>query len=93
MVADHTKTTKELTALANQKGVSFDAKGVKAQNLGTADFDRQYLALLEATHKTDIAEFEKEAKNGDDRDLKAWASKTLPMLREHLAMVEDAMKK
>ena len=93
MVADHTKTTTELTALANRKGVTFDIKGVKAQNLGTADFDRQYLTLLETTHKNDIAEFEKEAKNGDDHDLKSWASKTLPMLKQHLAMVEDAMKK
>jgi putative membrane protein len=93
MVADHARANKELTTLANRKGLTFDTKGVKAQNLGTADFDRQYLTLLETTHKNDIAEFEKEAKNGDDRDLKSWASKTLPMLKQHLAMVEEAMKK
>ena len=93
MVADHTRANNELTALANRKGLTFDTKGVKAQNLGTSDFDRQYLTLLETVHKNDIAEFEKEAKNGDDRDLKSWASKTLPMLKQHLAMVEDAMKK
>jgi hypothetical protein len=43
-------------------------------------------------HKSDIADFEKEAKNGDDRDLKSLAAKTLPMLKEHLAMVQSAMK-
>jgi len=93
MVADHTKANKELTELANRKGVKFDTGGVRAQNIGAADFDRQYLKLLEMDHKNDIAEFQKEAKSGDDRDLKAWASKTLPMLKEHLAMVEDAMRK
>ena len=93
MVADHTKANKELTELANRKGVKFDTRGVRAQNIGAADFDRQYLKLLEMDHKNDIAEFQKEAKSGDDRDLKAWASKTLPMLKEHLAMVEDAMRK
>jgi len=93
MVADHTRANQELTALANQKGVKVDTRGVKAQNIGAADFDRQYLKLLEMDHKNDIAEFQQEAKSGDDRDLKAWASKTLPMLKEHLAMVEGAMRK
>src|SRR6266581_1657892 len=93
MVADHTKANKELTGLANRKGVTFDTRGVRAQNIGAADFDRQYLKLLEMDHKNDIAEFQREAKSGDDRDVKAWAAKTLPTLQEHLAMVEDAMRK
>jgi len=93
MVADHTKANKELTELANRKGVKFNTSGVKAQDIGAADFDRQYLKLLELNHKSDIAEFQKEAKSGDDRDLKAWAAKTLPTLQGHLAMVEDAMRK
>jgi putative membrane protein len=93
MVADHTKANKELTELANRKGVTFDTRGVKAQNIGAADFDRQYLKLLEIIHKNDIAEFQAQAKSGDDRDLKAWAAKTLPTLQQHLAMVEDAMRK
>ena len=93
MVVDHTKANKELTELANRKGVKFDTRGVRAQNIGAADFDRQYLKLLEMDHKNDIAEFQKEAKSGDDRDVKAWAAKTLPMLQQHLAMVEDAMRK
>ena len=93
MVADHTQINKDLTALANRKGLTFDTRSVKAQDLGTTDFDRTYLKLLETVHKNDIAEFQKEAKNGDDSDLKAWAAKTLPKLQEHLAMVENAMKK
>src|SRR5207248_9739832 len=92
MVADHTKANKELTGLANRKGVTFDTRGVRAQNIGAADFDRSYLKLLEADHKSDIADFEKQAKSGDDRDLKSWAAKTLPMLKEHLAMVQNVMK-
>ena len=92
MVADHTRANKELTELATRKGVRFDTRGVKAQNIGAADFDRTYLKLLEVDHKSDIADFEKQAKNGDDHDLKSWAAKTLPMLKEHLAMVQNAMK-
>jgi putative membrane protein len=93
MVADHTKANKELTELATRKGVKFDTSGVRAQDIGAADFDRQYLKLLELVHKNDIAEFQKEAKSGDDHDVKAWAAKTLPTLQGHLVMVEDAMRK
>lgn len=93
MVADHTRMDKELTALANRKGVTFNTGGVKAQNLGTGDFDRIYLKWLDEVHKGDIADFERAAKTSDDSELKAWASKTLPTLKQHLAMVQSAEKK
>ena len=93
MVADHTRMNKELTALANRKGVKFDTGGVRAQNLGSGDFDRLYLKWLEEVHKGDIADFERAAKSSDDKELKAWASKTLPTLKQHLAMVQAADKK
>jgi len=93
MVADHTRMDKELTALANRKGVTFDTSGVRAQNLGSGDFDRLYLKWLEEVHKGDIADFERAAKSSDDSELKAWASKTLPTLKQHLAMVQAAEKK
>jgi putative membrane protein len=93
MVADHTRINNELTALANRKGVTFNTGGVKAQNLGSGDFDRMYLKWLEEVHRTDIADFERAAKSSDDSELKAWASKTLPTLKQHLAMVQSAEKK
>jgi putative membrane protein len=93
IVADHTRMNNELTALANRKGVTFNTGGVKAQNLGTGDFDRTYLKLLEEIHRGDIADFERAAKSSDDSELKAWASKALPTLKQHLAMVQQAEKK
>jgi len=93
LVADHNRLNKELTALANRKGVTFNTSGVKAQNLGSADFDRTYLKLLEETHKRDIADFERATKSSDDSELKGWASKSLPTLKQHLAMVQSAEKK
>ena len=93
MVADHSRINKELTALANRKGVTFNTSGVRAQNLGAADFDRTYLRLLEEVHKTDIADFEKAAKSADDSELRAWASKTVPTLKQHLATIQAAEKK
>lgn len=93
MVADHTRINKELTALANRKGVTFNTSGVRAQNLGSGDFDRMYLKLLDEVHKGDIADFERAAKSADDSELRAWVSKTLPTLKQHLAIVQQAEKK
>jgi len=93
MVADHSRINKELTDLANRKGVKFDTRGVRAQNIGATDFDRTYLKLLAEVHKTDIADFERAAKSADDSELRAWASKTVPTLKQHLATIEAAGKK
>ncbi|PYK39815.1 MAG: DUF305 domain-containing protein [Verrucomicrobia bacterium] len=93
MVADHSKANNELVELAKKKGLSIDTSKGKSRNFNKANFDRQYLASMERDHETDIKVFEKEASSGDDADIKKWAAKTLPTLKQHLAMVEDAMKK
>jgi len=93
ITADHTRLNSELNALANKKGVTFNMSGVRAQNLGSGDFDALYLKWLEEIHKADIAEFQRAAKSADDKDLRAWASKALPTLKQHLAMAEGAGKK
>src|SRR5213082_3209401 len=88
IVADHTQLNKELTALATRKGVTFNTSGVRAQNLGSGDFDRLYVTWLEQVHRADIAAFETAAKSADDKELKAWAAKALPTLKQHLAMAQ-----
>lgn len=39
-------------------------------------------------HEEAVALFEQYARDGDNPDLKAWAAKTLPHLKEHLAMAK-----
>ncbi len=93
MVADHSRADSELKALAKKKGLSMDMSKGKPRNFPKASFDHQYLYNLEEDHKADIKTFEQEAKSGDDADIKAWAAKTLPVLKTHLALVKDARKK
>ena len=45
-----------------------------------------------AGHEKAIQLFENEAKNGRDADVKAWAEKCLPTLREHLKLAQAAVK-
>ncbi|HYY13104.1 MAG TPA: DUF4142 domain-containing protein [Chthoniobacterales bacterium] len=95
MVADHSKANKELIDLAKRKGVALNTSGITAQikMAPGPEFDRQFLAMLETNHKKAIAEFEKEAKSGDDSELRAYANRELPTLHEHLSMVQQAIHK
>ena len=63
------------------------------QELKGTEFDTAYMKHMVKDHKEDIAEFQKEAENGDDADIKNFASKTLPTLQEHLRMAQDTQAK
>jgi len=97
MVEDHSKANDELKQIASSKGITLptdlDAKHKskmdKMQKLSGAQFDRAYMDDMVADHKEDVAEFKKQASSGKDSDLKAFASKTLPTLEDHLKMAQS----
>jgi putative membrane protein len=93
MVTDHSKANNELMALAAKKGVKLDTSHKMNEKMGGSNFDQEYLADMVKDHQKDIAAFENEAKNGTDPDIKSWARKTLPTLKKHLKMVQDAQSK
>jgi len=101
MADDHSKANDELRGIASRKGVTLpntmDSKDQATYDrlsaLNGADFDRAYMADMVKDHRTDIAEFEKEANSGSDADLKSFASKTLPTIRHHLEMARSADSK
>ena len=92
MVSDHSKANAELMALASAKGITLPAALPATEQkhvddmgkLKGKDFDNHYMSMMLSDHKKDVAEFEKEASNATDPDLKAWAAKTLPTLKTHL---------
>ena len=98
MVTDHSKANDELKQLAMSKNVSLpDAPLPKHQDKidrlkekSGADFDKAYMDMMVSDHKEDIDEFQDAAdeKNGD-ADVKAFASKTLPVLQAHLQAAEQ----
>ena len=52
--------------------------------------------MLKKDHEKDIAMFEKEAGDSgakEDSDVVKFAKETLPTLKEHLKLVEDALAK
>ena len=101
MVEDHTKANDDLARVAQANSVNLpqemdkDARKDmdKLQKLQGMDFDRAYMKHMVEDHKEDIALFEKEAKDGKDAKVKAFAEKALPTLKEHLKLAEETYEK
>ncbi len=101
LVNDHTKANEELNQLANRKNFrvaqKMDPKHEMLANqlskLNGANFDRSFLKDMVKDHEKAVSMFEAEAKNGTDPDVKAYAAKVLPTLKEHLKIARDLDKK
>ena len=101
MVTDHGKANDELKSIAQKSGETVpsglskkqEADKARLSKLNGAEFDKAYMKMMVSDHREDVAEFEKEAKSGKDADVKAFAAKTLPTLKEHLTMAEDVEKR
>lgn len=98
MLDDHMKTSDRLKTLAQSKGVQLPTEPEGAQKRvvsklekesAGAEFDREYINGQVSSHRKTVRLFERQAKDGRDPELKAFASETLPNLREHLKMVQD----
>jgi len=97
---DHTQANTELKQVASQKNITLpdapssmhQAKHDKLAKLSGAAFDKAYIAAMLEDHQKDVREFSREASSGSDSDVKAFAAKTLPTLKEHLQQVQELSK-
>jgi putative membrane protein len=98
MVQDHQKTSSELKGLVEGSMVkltlptSLDSEHQNMLNELNAksgkDFGQTYDQIQVKAHREAVALFEAYSKSGEDSELKTWAGKTLPHLKEHLSMAE-----
>lgn len=101
MVKDHTANNEELKTVANNKqfklattmGKKHQAMQDKLAKLEGEEFDRAYMKHMVMGHKEAVSLFEKYSKNGKDEDLKAFAEKSLPTLKEHLQLAQSVAGK
>jgi putative membrane protein len=89
MATDHSRAGNELMALASKKGVKLP--GSKVSGKWTSDKD--YMDMMVKDHEKDLAEFQTEAKNGSDPDLKKWAGDTAKMIKRHLDLAKKTQAK
>jgi len=100
MEQDHSKANQELQQLAASKGVtltqSLDDKDAaerdRLSKLSGREFDIAYMRDMVKDHMEDVSEFQREANSGQDLDVKAFASKMLPILQDHLRMAQQYEK-
>jgi putative membrane protein len=100
MVDDHSKANDELQTLAKNKNITLPSdldpkdKALKDRlsKLSGAQFDRAYMSAMLRDHQKDVSEFKMESSNGKDPDVKAFASKTLPTLEDHLKLAQQTEK-
>ena len=94
MVDAHTKTTDELMGIVKSKNIKVDVptkldsehqKLIDDLNSASAkDFDKTYASQQVEAHQNAVKLFKKYAENGDDPDVKQFATKTLPAIEHHL---------
>ena len=92
MVQDHSKAGNELKSAASKENIelptamdkSDQATYDRLSKLSGDAFDRAYARDMVKDHSKDVSEFQKEAKNGRDENIKNFAAQTLPTLQSHL---------
>jgi len=97
LVDQHTKANDDLVKLANAKRVELSAAPPRdmrrdLEKLGKKqgqEFDTEFVREVGIkAHEKNIKAFEKAGKDTKDTELKAFIDKTLPTLKEHLAMAQ-----
>ena len=92
MVMDHGKANEELKGIAATKNITLpDSVNADSKNAiedlskkSGADFDKAYVDKMVSDHKSTVDMFESASKNLKDPELKAFADKTLPVIKGHL---------
>lgn len=100
MMADHSTSNIALTALAARQNATVSTAlnekeqstyDMLAEKQGS-DFDKAYTKCMISDHKKDISLYRKEARKGNDIDLKSFASGTVKILQHHKQLAKDTYK-
>jgi putative membrane protein len=100
MVKDHTAANAKLKSIADAKKLEVSdsaeladkAKAMILELRSTKSFDQAYANNQVKAHEATIELFEKEASEGKDAELKAFATDTLPKLKAHLEQAKALAK-
>jgi putative membrane protein len=93
LINHHTMSSNELIPILRAKGVQppaalppdKQAKLAQLSRLQGAEFDREYVRVSGVQdHQAAIALFDQASRTAADPDLRTFATKTLPVLRQHL---------
>lgn len=100
MIDDHQKMLDDLHALAGQENIKYKDEpnpegkklAAKLDGLNGDAFDKAYVHGMVKDHKEDVRDFTAEINAGKDQPTKDAAQKSLPVIQEHLQMIEGIQK-
>jgi putative membrane protein len=92
MVRDHTQAASELKQVAAKHNIQpatgdhNDHNDVRERlgKLKGAEFDREYINAMVDDHQKAVSAIEDKADDNENSEVKQWAAKTLPTVRQHL---------
>jgi putative membrane protein len=95
LVQDHSKVNSELTTLAGQKNVKIDTDDdqdriyKRLSKKSGAEFDQEFVEHMVDEHEKDVKMFEKASTDAKDPEIRAFASRHVEHLREHLTKAQN----
>ena len=100
MIADHTKSTADLTKIAAKMNVTLPtdmdaehkAMAPMMEKLSGKDFEAKYLAQMVTDHQKTANTMRAHEKMTKEADITAFIAKTLPVVEQHLTMAEKDSK-
>lgn len=90
IVNERGRSNQELLDLTKKKGLGLGTGKIKARNMGKSNFDQQFTHTLSRDYEEDTRLLQTAASSSDDKDIKAWAAKTLPMVKGELGALKSA---
>ena len=97
MVQDHSQLGDQMKPIAQQLGVK-EAKGpskkdkqlmAKLEGLSGQQFDEAYIQAMVKDHKQDLKDFQNEAQNAQDPNVKQAAQQGAGVISQHLQMIQQ----
>ncbi|HEY9708900.1 MAG TPA: DUF4142 domain-containing protein [Oculatellaceae cyanobacterium] len=97
IIADHRQAGVRLSELAREKGITLptqpdaehQALKARLQEMSGRAFDQAYMTAMVADHEEAVRQFQNQATQGRDPDLKAFAANILPRIQEHWTMARS----
>jgi putative membrane protein len=100
LLEDHRRANQRLKAFAARQQLALPTELGKHQvdvdrlaQLSGPDFGKAYLKEMIEHHEQAVATFQRQAEEGADPHIRAWAAELVTTLREHLRMVQGIAEK
>lgn len=95
LVSDHSGANERLAKIAEAKQWPLPPPATPAappSGTASSDFDAKWTAEMIAGHERSVALYRAQAQGGEDKDLRKYASETLPTIERHLAELRRLQK-